>query len=158
MLTSSCSSYRSCLSNWHTYITKSITLSSPSLSLSLKILPISRLSIRGTVFSYLICCHPSLMPPSIASIYCVTLITLILFISKVMPSCSCYVKKGLIYITIAALSSRQPLSYAEYTKLNIRLSYNVRSISDAKYIYYFTLLNRLVLCLSCYKVLNLICH
>ena len=98
-------SHKSCLSNQSIYITKSITLSPPSLTLSLKILPISRLSIRGTVSFYLIYCYPSLMPPSIASIYCTILITLILSISKVMLSCFYYIKKGLVYITIIALSS-----------------------------------------------------
>ena len=103
ILTSSC---KSRLSNWYTYITRSVTLSPPSLALSLKILPISRLSIKGIVSSYLICCHPSLMPPSIASIYHAILVTLILSINKVMPSYFYYIKKGLIYIIIAAPSSR----------------------------------------------------
>ena len=104
ILTSSCSPYRSYLSNWHTSITRSIILSPPSLSLTLKILLASRLSIRGTVSFYLICCHPPLMPPSVASIYYTILITLILSISKIMPSYFYYIKKGLIYIIITALS------------------------------------------------------
>ena len=103
ILTSSYNSCTSRLSNWHTYITRSITLSPPSLSLSLKILPISKLFIRGIVFSYLIYCHPSLMPFFIASIYYTTLITFILFISKIMPSYFYCVKKGLVCIIIAAL-------------------------------------------------------
>ena len=47
------------------------------------------------------------MPPvrSTASIYYAALITLILSISKVMPSYSYCVKKGLIYIIIMALSN-----------------------------------------------------
>ena len=106
ILTSSCSSRRSCLSNWHTSITISIILSPPSLSLTLKILLTSRLFIRGTVSSSLIYCHLSLMPPSVVSIYCTALITLIFSISKVIPSYFCYIKKGLIYIIIAALSGR----------------------------------------------------
>ena len=106
MSTSSYSSRRSHLTNWHTSITVSVTLSPPSLALSLKILPISKLSTRGTVSSYLIYCHPSLIPPSVASARHTILITLILSISKVMPSYSCYIKKGLVYIIIVALSSR----------------------------------------------------
>ena len=105
MLTSSCSSHRSYLSNWHTYITRSIILSLPSLTLSLKILPIPRLSIRGIVFFYLIYYYPSLMPPSIASIYYTALVALILSIGEVMPSCSYYVEKGLVCVIIAAPSS-----------------------------------------------------
>ena len=150
-------SRRSYLSNWHTSITVSITLSPPSLSLTLKIPLLSRLSIRNIVSFYLIYCHPSLMPPSIASIYYAALVALILSISDVMPSCSYCIKKGLVYIIIAALSSHQPLSYTKYIKANMRSSCNVRSVSNAKYIYYPTLLNYLVPYLSYYKVLDLIC-
>jgi len=105
ILTSSYSSYRSCLSNWHTNITKSITLSPPSLSLTLKILLTFRLFIRGIVPSYLIYYYPSLIPPSIASVRYATLITLILFINKIILFCSYYIKKGLVYIIIIALFS-----------------------------------------------------
>jgi len=156
ILTSSCNSRRSCLINWHTYITISITLSPPSLALSLKILFISRSSIRGIVSSYLIYCYPSLIPPSIASIYYAALVSLILSISVVMPSCSCYIEKGLVCVVIAALSSHQPFSCAECIKANICSSYNIYSISAAKCIHLSTLLSYLVLYLSCYRVLNLI--
>ena len=84
----------------------SITLSPPSLSLTLKIPLLSRLSIRGVVFSYLICYRPSLMPPSVASACRAVLIALILSISEVMPSYSCYIEKGLVYVAIAAPSGR----------------------------------------------------
>ena len=134
----------------------SIALSSPSLALSLKILLISRLSIRGIVFSYLIYCHPSLIPPSIASIYYAILIALILSISKVIPSYSYYIKKGLIYIIITAPSSYPPLSYTEYTKVNICSSYNIYSIFNIKYIYYLILYSFLVSYLIYYRVLDLI--
>ncbi len=96
------------------------------------------------------------MPPSIASVHYAVLITLILSISKVIPSYSCYVKKGLVYITIISPSSRQPLSYTKYIKANMRLSYNIRSVSATKYIYHPTLLSHLVPCLSYRRVLNLI--
>ena len=106
VLISSYSSRRSCLSNWYTSITVSVILSPPLLFLTLKIFLASRSFIRGIVSSYLICCHPSLIPPSIASIYYTILITLILSASEVIPSCSCCVKKGLVCIAIAAPFSR----------------------------------------------------
>ena len=106
--------------------------------------------------SGLICCSLSLMPPSVASMYCATLIALILSISEVMPSYFCCIKKGLVYITIVALFSCYPLSYTKYTKLNMRLFYNVCSISNAKYIYYSIFLNYLVPYLNYCKVLDLI--
>ncbi len=105
ILTSSYSSRRSCISNWYTYITRSVTLSPPSLTLSLKILPISRLSTRGTVSSNLIYCYPSLIPPSVASVCYTLLIAFIFSINKVMPFCFYYVEKGLVYIIIAAPSN-----------------------------------------------------
>ena len=101
----STSSCKSCLSNQHIFTTKSITLSPPSLALSLKILPISSLSIRGIMPFSSIYYLLSLMPPSLTSIYYAILVTLILSISEIMPSYSCYVKKGLVYIIITALFS-----------------------------------------------------
>ena len=52
-----------------------------------------------------------------------------------MPTYSCYAEKGLIYIMIIVLSSRQPFSCAKCTKLNIYLSYNIYSVSNAKCIF-----------------------
>ena len=72
-----------------------------------------------------------------------------------MPSYSRYIEKKLVYITIATLSSCQPSSYTECTKLNIQSSYNVRSISNAKYIYLIILYNYLVPYLIYYRVLGL---
>ena len=57
----------------------------------------------------------------------------ILSLGKIIPTCSCYTKKKLVYIAIVSPSSRQPSSYTEYIKANIRSSYNVRSVSNAKY-------------------------
>ena len=158
ILTSSCSSCRSCLSTWYAYITRSVTLSPPSLALSLKILPIFRLSTRGIVSFYLICCYPSLMPPSIASVHCITLITFILSTGKVIPSCSCYIEKGLVCVTITALSGRQPLSCVKCIKANMHLSCNIYSISNTKCIYYPILLSCLIPYLNCHRVLNSIRH
>ena len=157
MLTSSCSSHRSRLSNWHTSITVSVILSLPSLFLTLKIFLVSRSSIRGVVFFYLIYCHPSLMPPSIASVYHTILITLIFSVSEVIPSYSYCAEKGLVCIIIISLFSYQPLSYTECIKSNMHAFYNICSVLSAKYIYYSTLFNCLVLYLSCYRVLDLIC-
>ena len=155
-LTSSCSSHMSCLSNWHTSINRSITLSPPSLSLTLKILLASRSPIKGTVSSNLIYYSLSLMPPSLTSVYYAALVAFILSVSEVMPSCSYYIKKGLVYIIIISLFGCQPLSCTKYIKVNICLSYNIYSISATKYIYYLTLLNCLVPYLSYYRVLDLI--
>ena len=63
-------------------------------------------------------------------------VAVVLLLGKIMPSpYSRCAKEGLIYITLASPLSRQPFSYLECTKANIYLSYNVRSISNAKYIY-----------------------
>ena len=51
--------------------------------------------------------------------YCSKLVAIILLLSKIMPTCSHYAEKGLVYTIIIALSSRQPSFYAECTKLNI---------------------------------------
>jgi len=87
--------------------------------------------------------------------YCNWLVTTILLLSKVILSCFCCAKKKLVYIIIAALSSYQPTSYTKYIKLNIRLSYNVQSISNAKYTRLIILYNLLVAYLICFKVLDL---
>jgi len=51
-----------------------------------------------------------------------------------MPSLySRYIKEGLIYIALASPLSQQPSSYLKCTKVNIYLSYNVRSTFNAKY-------------------------
>jgi hypothetical protein len=63
------------------------------------------------------------------------LVAVILLFSEIMPSCSCYTEKGLVYIAITALSSCQPSSCFKCIKLNIYLSYNIYSISNAEYIY-----------------------
>ena len=81
------------------------------------------------------------MPPIRSSIfgYYNKLITFIISINKVIPSYSYYIKKGLVYITITAPSSRQSSSYTKYTKANIRSSYDIRSISNTKYTCLLTL-------------------
>jgi len=63
------------------------------------------------------------------------MVALILSLSKVILLYSYCAKEGLVYVTIAAPSSRQPSFYSKCTQLNIRLSYDVRSISNIEYIY-----------------------
>ena len=71
------------------------------------------------------------MPPirfsaSKYSTYYSKLIAVILLFSKIMLSCSYCTEKGLVYIIITALSSRQPSLYTKCTKLNIYTLYCYR--------------------------------
>ena len=80
----------------------------------------------------------SLMPPirSLAferTAYCFKLVAVILLLGKIIATYSCYIEKGLIYIIIIASLGRQPSFYTKYTKLNMRLSCDVRLVSNAKY-------------------------
>ena len=77
------------------------------------------------------------MPPIrfIVFKHCALLVLIIISLSEIMPTCSRYVKKKLLYIIIAALFSRQPFSYSKCAKSNIYLSYNIRLVSNAKYTY-----------------------
>jgi len=52
-------------------------------------------------------------------------IAVILLFSEVILLYSYCAKKGLVYITIAAPSSRQPSSYLRCTSINIRSSCNI---------------------------------
>ena len=148
----------SILSSHNTSSIRSVTLSPSLLSLSLKISYISKSLIRGIVLSYLIWYLLLIMPPirSTAFRRHNKLMLLILFISKVMPSCSCYIKKGLLYVVIASPSSCQLLSYTKYTTINIRFSCNICLVSDAEYKYLITYLSCYILCLICFRVLDLI--
>jgi hypothetical protein len=71
--------------------------------------------------------------------YCSRLIAIILLFSEIMPTCSCYTEKGLVCVIIIALFSCQPFFCSKYTKLNIYLSCNIYSVSDAEYIYLYSL-------------------
>ena len=53
-----------------------------------------------------------------------------------MPTYLYYTEKGLIYIIIIDLSSRQFFFYTKCIKLNMRFSCNVCLVSDAKYIFF----------------------
>ena len=70
---------------------------------------------------------------SLASKRRVYVVAVILLFSEIMPTYSRCVLKGLVYIIIIAPLGRQPSSYTKYTKSNIRLSYNIRLVSNAKY-------------------------
>ena len=69
-------------------------------------------------------------------------IAIILLLSEIMPTYSCYVLKGLVYIAIIALLGRQSFFYAKYIKLNMYLSCNIRLVFNAKYT-----------CLICFYIL-----
>ena len=74
--------------------------------------------------------------------YCFKLVAVILLLGKIMSTYSRYTEKGSVYIIIIALSSRQPSSYTKYIKSNIYSSYNIRLVSNTKYIFfarYYTL-------------------
>ena len=61
-------------------------------------------------------------------------IAVILLLGEIMPSYSRYEEKKLVYIIIIAPASHQPSFCVKYTKLNIYLSCNVRSVSNTKYL------------------------
>ena len=76
------------------------------------------------------------MPPirSLISKRHARIVAVILLLGEIMPSYSCCKEKKLVYIIIAAPFSHQPSFYIKYIKLNIYLSYNVKSVSNAKYL------------------------
>ena len=64
------------------------------------------------------------------------IIAVILLLSKIIPTYSYCVLKGLVYITIIAPLGCQLSSYTKCTKLNMRLSYDIRLVSNAKCIFF----------------------
>ena len=62
-------------------------------------------------------------------------IAVIFLFSKIMPTYSYCVSKGLVYVIIIAPLGRQPSSYIKCTKLNMHSFYNIRLVSNAKCIY-----------------------
>ena len=78
------------------------------------------------------------MPPirslvSKRAAYYFKLVAVILLLDKIMPTYSYYTEKGLVYIIIIAFLNRQPSSYIKYTKLNMRLSCNIKLVFNIKY-------------------------
>ena len=69
-------------------------------------------------------------------------VAMIFLLSKIMPTYSYCVLKGLVYVTIIALLSHQPFSCTKCTKLNMHLSCNIRLVSNTKYT-----------CLICFYIL-----
>ena len=51
---------------------------------------------------------------------------------EIISSYFCYVEKGLVYITIVALFSRQPAFYLKCTKTNTYSLYNIYLVSVNK--------------------------
>ena len=70
------------------------------------------------------------------SAYRSKLVAMIFSLNKIMPSCSCYMEKGLVYIIITALSSRQFSLYSECIKLNIHSLYNIQLVFNTKCIFF----------------------
>ena len=59
-------------------------------------------------------------------------VAVIFLLGEIMPSCSHYKEKKLVYIIIIAPFSRQPFSYIKCTKLNMCLFCNIKLVSNAK--------------------------
>ena len=76
------------------------------------------------------------MPPvrSLASKHYAYIILVILLLGEIMPIYSRCAEKKLVCIIIIALFSRQLSSYIKCTKLNIRLSYNIKLVLNAEYL------------------------
>ena len=74
------------------------------------------------------------MPPIRSSVFKrhAYIIAVILLLSKIMPTYSCCVLKGLVYIIIIVFLGYQPFSYTKCTKLNMYLSCNIKLVSIAK--------------------------
>ena len=77
------------------------------------------------------------MPPirSLASECRAYIIAVIFLLSEIMLFYSCCEKKKLVYIVIIALFGCQPSSYIKCTKSNMCLFCNIKSVSNAKYLY-----------------------
>ena len=72
--------------------------------------------------------------------YYAYLVTLILLLGVIILLYFYYAKKGLVCVIITALFSCQPSSYSKYIKLNMCFFCNIKSVSNAKYVFliYFT--------------------
>ena len=77
----------------------------------------------------------SLMPPIRSSVFKRrALFTASISLNgEIISPYSHYIKKGLMYIIIISLASRQPFFYFKYTKANTRLLYNMRLVPFNKY-------------------------
>ena len=79
------------------------------------------------------------MPPirSLASIHYILLATSISLNSEIMSPYSYYIKRGLVYIAIAALFNYQPSFCSKYIKINTHLLCNIYLIFTNEYIFGF---------------------
>ena len=68
--------------------------------------------------------------------YYFKLVAVIFSLGEIMPIYSYYIEKGLVCIVIIALFSCQPFSYMECIKLNMYLSCNIYSVSNAECIFF----------------------
>ena len=64
------------------------------------------------------------------------IVAIILFLGEIMPTYFCCILKGLVYIAIITLFSRQPSSYTKCIKSNIHSTCNIKLVSVVKYIYF----------------------
>ena len=76
------------------------------------------------------------MPPirSLASKCRACVVSVILLLGEIMPIYSYCAEKKLVCIIIITPFGRQPSFYIKYTKSNIYLFCNVKSVLDAKYL------------------------
>ena len=86
--------------------------------------------------------------PSVRSLAfkrCAYIVAIIFLLSKIMPTYSRCVLKGLVYIAIIAFLGRQSSFYTKYIKLNMPLSCNIKLVSNTKYAFliYFYILRSL---------------
>ena len=63
------------------------------------------------------------------------LVAVILLLSEIMPTCSYYTEKELVYIIIIAPLGYQPFFYTKCIKLNICLSCDIRLVFNTKCIF-----------------------
>ena len=76
---------------------------------------------------------------SLASV-CYTLLAVSISLnSKIMDSCSHYIRKGLVCIILTAPFSCQPSSCSKWTKLNTCSSYNIYLMSNNKFFFYLSI-------------------
>ena len=62
------------------------------------------------------------------------IVLVILLLGEIMPIYSYYAEKKLVYIAIIALFSCQPSFCIKCIKLNMRLSCNIKLVSNTKYL------------------------
>ena len=127
----------SSLSNHNANNTRSVTLTPSSLASSLKVQSTLKFVIRGVLLPKLIWWPMSLIPliRFSASERRTYIVAMILLLSKIMPTCSYCILKGLVYIIIIFSLSCQSFFYTKCIKLNMRSSCDIRLVFNTKCIY-----------------------